>query len=175
MKVLVASASKHGATGEIGDAIGAILSARGHIVTTLAAEQVEAVHPFDAAVIGSAVYAGHWMKQAIDLAERFTDRWADRAVWLFSSGPIGEPPKPEEDPVDVSRIMQLTGARAHRIFTGRLDKSKLSFPERAMVSAFRAPYGDFRNWDNIRTWASEIAEELVGADSAAATGAKRVE
>jgi menaquinone-dependent protoporphyrinogen oxidase len=116
-------------------------------------------------VLGSAVYAGHWMKPAIDLAERFTDRWADRAVWLFSSGPIGDPPKPEEDPVDVERVMSLTGARAHRIFTGRLDKSKLSFPERAIVTAFRAPYGDFRNWEEIGAWANEIAEELVGVGS----------
>lgn len=25
-------------------------------------------------------------------------------VWLFSSGPVGDPPKPEEEPVDVSEI-----------------------------------------------------------------------
>jgi len=39
----------------------------------------------------------------------------------------------------------------------------LSFPERAIVGALRAPYGDFRDWDVIRTWAEEIADSLVEA------------
>jgi menaquinone-dependent protoporphyrinogen oxidase len=41
----------------------------------------------------------------------------------------------------------------------------LSFPERAIVGALRAPYGDFRNWDEIRNWAEEIAESLSEADA----------
>lgn len=163
MKVLVSAASKHGATAGIADAIGSTLMTRGFDVMVKEPGHVEEVHTFDAVVVGSAVYAGHWMKPAIELTERFAERFPAKPVWLFSSGPLGEPPKPTEDPVDVAEVMEVTGARGHRVFAGKLDKATLSFPERAIVGALRAPYGDFRDWDEIRTWAEEIADSLVGA------------
>jgi menaquinone-dependent protoporphyrinogen oxidase len=43
------------------------------------------------------------------------------------------------------------------VFAGKLDKSRLSFPEKALVVAFRATEGDFRDWDEIAGWAAEIA------------------
>ena len=57
--------------------------------------------------------------------------------------------------------MQLIGARGHRVFAGRLDASRLSFGERAMVTAMRAPLGDFRDWDAVRAWATEIAGSIL--------------
>lgn len=160
MNVLVTAASKHGATAEIADAVGKALMTRGFDVTVREPEKVDDILAFDALVIGSAVYAGHWMKPAVDLTNRFARSLVGKAVWLFSSGPIGEPPKPTEDPVDVAAVMRVTGARDHRLFAGKLDKAVLSFPERAIVGALRAPYGDFRDWDEIRNWSEEIAESL---------------
>jgi menaquinone-dependent protoporphyrinogen oxidase len=81
-------------------------------------------------------------------------------VWLFSSGPVGDPPKPTEDPVDASSLLERTGAREHHVFAGRLDRSRLSFGERAIAMALRAPEGDFRDWDDVRAWASGIADAL---------------
>jgi len=161
MKVLVSAASKHGATAGIADAIASTLMTREFEVAVKEPGHVEEVHTFDAIVLGSAVYAGHWMKPAIELTERFAERFPGKPVWLFSSGPLGEPPKPTEDPVDVAEVMKVTGARGHRVFAGKLDKAMLSFPERAIVGALRAPYGDFRDWDEIRSWAGEIADSLV--------------
>ena len=84
--------------------------------------------------------------------------WAAR--WLFSSGPVGDPPKPEEDPVDVADLLAATAAREHRIFAGKLVRKQLSFPERAIVSALRVPEGDFRDWTEIRQWAAGIADAV---------------
>ncbi len=56
--------------------------------------------------------------------------------------------------------MEATGARSHVVFAGKLDRKVLSFWGRAIVTAFRAPYGDFRDWGEIRGWATQIAEEL---------------
>jgi menaquinone-dependent protoporphyrinogen oxidase len=86
-------------------------------------------------------------------------------VWLFSSGPVGDdPPKPDEDPVDVADLLAATGAREHRIFAGKLVRKQLSFPEREIVSALRVPEGDFRDWTEIRQWAAGIADAM-GAGS----------
>jgi menaquinone-dependent protoporphyrinogen oxidase len=81
-------------------------------------------------VLGSAVYAGHWLKPAKELVDRSGAALATKPVWLFSSGPVGEPPKPEEDPVDVAEILEATRAREHRVFAGKIVKKQLSFPER---------------------------------------------
>lgn len=65
-----------------------------------------------------------------------------------------------EDPVDVAEILAATKARDHRVFAGKIDKKNLSFPERAMLMAFRGLEGDFRDWAEIKEWASGIAGAL---------------
>lgn len=160
MKVLVCAATKYGATGEIADAVADVLAEKGLEVTVIPPEQAGAIEQFDAVVLGSAVYMGQWMKPARELVDRSAAALAARPVWLFSSGPVGEPAKPAENPVDVSEILQSTKARDHRVFTGRLARKHLSFPDRAMASAIRAAEGDFRNWAEIRAWAAGIASAL---------------
>lgn len=160
MRVLVTAASKHDATGEIAAAIGAEFADRGVPATVARPDEITTLEGFDAAVIGSAVYAGRWLKPAIKLIEHHAATLAKIPVWLFSSGPVGDPPKPDEDPVDVAELMDLTGAHEHRVFAGRLDKHRLNFGERAIMVAVRAPEGDFRDWDAIREWTDEIIAEL---------------
>jgi menaquinone-dependent protoporphyrinogen oxidase len=161
MKVLVSAASKYGATSEIAQAVADVLAANGLEVTVVLPAQAGAIEEFDAVVLGSAVYMGQWMKPARELVERSAAALAARPVWLFSSGPVGEPAKPADNPVDVAKILQATKARDHQIFTGKLVKTHLSFPDRAVASAIRAQEGDFRNWDDIRAWATSIAGTLL--------------
>jgi menaquinone-dependent protoporphyrinogen oxidase len=92
--------------------------------------------------------------------DRCGDALAARPVWLFSSGPVGDPPKPEEDPVDVAGILAATKARDHRVFAGKLLRKQLSFGEKAVAVALRVPEGDFRDWPEIRGWAAGIADAL---------------
>lgn len=160
MKVLVSAASKHGSTAEIARTIGEVLQEERLEVAVMPPEDVRSITGFDAAVLGSAVYAGHWLKPARELVERLGEALAALPVWLFSSGPIGDPPKPEEDPVDVAEVMEVTGARGHRVFPGKLVKAGLGFGEKAIVLALRAPEGDFRDWEEIRAWAAQVAHVL---------------
>ena len=159
MKVLVTAASKYGSTAEIARRIADVLSARGHDVDVEPADGAS-VAGHDVVVLGSAVYAGHWMPAAKNLVERAGPDLANRSVWLFSSGPVGGPPKPEEDPVDVAPIVAATSARGHCVFAGRIDRDQLSFPEKAIVVALRVRSGDFRQWHEIEAWAGEIADAL---------------
>lgn len=163
MKILVSAGSKHGATLEIAQAIGAELARSGHEVEVASPEQVEGLAGIEAAVIGSGVYAGHWLPAVRQLVEKNAARLAEMPVWLFSSGPVGDPPKPEEDPVDVVGLMKMVEAVDHRLFSGRIDLDRLGFAERAVVRALRAPVGDFRDWDAITAWAGEIARSLASS------------
>jgi menaquinone-dependent protoporphyrinogen oxidase len=157
MKVLVCAASKYGATSEIAQAVADVLAGKGLEVTEAPPEQAGAVEEFNAVVLGSAVYMGQWMKPARELAERSAAALAARPVWLLSSGPVGEPAKPADNPVDLTNILQATNAPDHHIFTGKLVKKHLNFPDRAITSALRAQEGDFRNWTDIREGCSSSA------------------
>ena len=165
-RVLVSAGSKHGSTLEIAERIGEVLRDRGYDVDVAPPENVAGLGRYEAVVLGSAVYAGHWTPSAVELAERVAEKREILATWMFSSGPIGDPAKPEEDPVDIAEIFETTGTRAHQIFSGKIDKSKLSFGEKAILIAVRAPEGDFRDWDEIEAWAGEIADQLTRETSA---------
>jgi menaquinone-dependent protoporphyrinogen oxidase len=155
--VLVTAASKHGATTEVAERIARVLGEAGLEPPVLPPDQVEDVSAYDAVILGSAIYMGRWLDPARLLVDRRAEALAEKPVWLFSVGPIGDPPKPTEESVDVEEIHKATLARAHRIFPGRLEKRRLGFAERAVVTALRAPEGDFRPWPEIEAWAREIA------------------
>ena len=91
MRVLVTAATKYGATAEVAQMIAEVLADRGLEPTVVPPEQVEGVDGYDAVVLGSAVYAGHWRKPARELVNRCGTALAERPVWLFSSGPVGDP------------------------------------------------------------------------------------
>ncbi len=161
MRVLVATASKHGATFDIGTAIAEGLGAADIETTIASPEAVGSLEGYDGVVLGSGVYAGHWLGSARQFADRHATALTSLPVWLFSSGPLGDPVKPDSDPVDVASILSQVGARSHRVFGGRLDRTQLGIGERAMVALVRAPDGDFRPWAEIRAWTAGIVQDLV--------------
>ena len=167
MRVLVAVASRHGATREIAETIAEALrestasTGDGPVVDVLSCGEVADLSGYQAVVVGSSVYMGRWMDAARELVRREQDALTALPVWLFSSGPVGEPPRPREEAVDVAEIGLLCHAREHHVFGGRIDRAQLGFGQRAIVAALRVPDGDYRDWTEIREWASRIARELT--------------
>ena len=170
LRVLVAVASRHGATAEIAAAVadGVRSTLPSGAVVVHDAADVADVTGFDAAVLGSAVYFGHWLEEARELLLRCAVPLWDLPVWIFSSGPLGVPPRPPEVFLDVDEVRRLSRPREHRIFPGRLDPGVLDFAERALVTALRAPVGDFRDLAAARAWGADIGAEIehLSADAA---------
>ncbi|HEU4449913.1 MAG TPA: flavodoxin domain-containing protein [Gaiellaceae bacterium] len=162
MTLLVTAASKHGATLEIAEAIARVLAEQGVSAELVPIDEVSNLGRYDAVVLGSAVYMGKWLEPARTFIERHGNALAERKTWLFSSGPIvGDPPRP--DPADEAagqRALESAHAREHRLFAGKLDKSKLGLLEKTAVRAAHASEGDFRDWGEINRWAAEIAAQV---------------
>ncbi len=160
MTVLVTYASKHGATEGIARSIAERLRERGTDAETRPIGEVKDLGNPEAIVVGSAVYMGSWMKEASVFVERHREVLSQIPVWLFSSGPTGTEPTDVGVSEKQLAALQQIGPRDHRQFSGSLDASKLGFLERKMVKAVKAPVGDFRDWDEIRAFADEIADAL---------------
>jgi len=160
MKALVAVSSRHGGTQGIGERIAGVLRTVGVDAEVRAPDEVAGLEPYDAVIVGSAVYLGRWLPEARQFVERHAHGLRVRRTWLFSSGPLGDPVVPAGEPPEVETLATLIGARGRRVFAGSLAREALHLGERAMVRMSHAPYGDFRDWAGIGDWARQIAEEL---------------
>lgn len=161
MSTLIAYASKHGATAGIAERLGETLRGAGLDARVLPVAAVSDPLEADAVILGSAVYMGHWMKEAADFLRLHRSQLAQHRLWLFSSGPVG--PKELPEAVEIAEFRRLLEIQDHHTFAGALDATKLSLAERVMVRAVKAPYGDYRSWDDVDAWAGAIASRVPQA------------
>ena len=163
-KVLVAYGSKMGGTAGIAERIADTLRGRGHQVTLAAAEEVPRRTAWDAAVVGSGVYANHWRKEAVGLLRRLARASQKPSrIWLFHSGPLGNEhaDDPVKLPAKVAALAERLAAKDVVTFGGRFREEDASgFIAKAMAKG--GVLGDWRRLDHAEAWANTIAESLAG-------------
>ncbi len=162
MRVLVAWGTKLGGTEGIARIIGEVLEREGFDVSLARASDVRDPSAYDAAIVGGALYANRWHRDARRLVARNVAALRRVPVWLFSSGPLDDSADRETlpPPTQVAVLMERIGARGHATFGGRLPADARGFPAAAMAKTMS---GDFRNPDRIRAWARELARDLPEA------------
>lgn len=174
MNVLVAYASRHGATAGIAKQIAEDLRSAGLSADAVPAKDVHDIGPYDALVIGGAAYMYHWSKDALTFVKRHHAELGSRPVWLFSSGPLGTDTvdKDGRDVLESSRpkefddLATMLHPRDQRIFFGAYNPTAapigLSEKLLGLMPAARdaLPAGDFRDWPAIDAWAHDIAAAL---------------
>lgn len=160
-RVLVAYASKHGATAGVAEAVGKELCARGLAADAALIKNVRDLGSYQGVVVGSAIYMGKWMAEARDFVKENRDLLSrvpvayflvcitmaraienKREIALSYLDPVLEA-VPEVKPLSIGT------------FAGRLDYSKVSWLNKKILKAKGAPEGDFRDWKSIRAWAQE--------------------
>ena len=160
-RVLVAYASKMGSNAEIAEAIAAVLRQAGLEAEVVPAREARDLAPYDAVVLGSALYAAHWRRDAHRFVARGRDALRAKPLWLWSSGPLDRSLASRDLPPadNVLDIMGDVPFRAHHTFGGRLDPTSPEVDEQ-VVRTHRV--GDFRDWTRIHAYAATIARELGG-------------
>ena len=168
--ILVTYASKYGATKEIAEKIGEVLRRADLRVDVVPVDGIRDLSLYEVIILGSAVYVGKWQKEAVEFLKANEKILASRPVWLFSSGPTGE-----GDPVELVEGVRLPPAlqpvvnrirpRDIAVFHGYINPDKLNFIEKwSIKSLVKKPFGDFRDWDVITSWATLIAQTLKDKD-----------
>jgi menaquinone-dependent protoporphyrinogen oxidase len=162
-RVLVVGASKHGSTAEIASAIADELRSAGLEVDLRAVKAVRDVGPYAAVVLGSAVYAMRWRPEAVRFLRHHRRTLAEREVWLFQSGPLSAEADEETSalPKRVGPLAAELGVRGHITFGGKLDPSRTGFIADKMIKNGLGK--DFRDFDQIRAWADDVARALGAA------------
>jgi menaquinone-dependent protoporphyrinogen oxidase len=174
MHVLVAYATRHGATRGIAERIAERLGAAGLAVEVHPAAEVRDAARYDAFVVGGAAYMFHWLGDATAFVRHNAALLADRPTWLFSSGPIGTDTVDDEGrdvlettvPKEFAGFREAIHPRGEKVFFGAIDPGAkpIGMAERFMsllpAAKDALPKGDFRDWPAIDAWADEVAREL---------------
>ncbi|GII61039.1 flavodoxin [Sphaerisporangium krabiense] len=161
-RVLVTYGSTRGSTAEIARWVGEALRRDGHradVVPALEAGGKTDVAGYDAVVIGGALYAGIWHKDARRFARRNARALRERPVWLFSSGPLDRSAEEKDIPPvrGVARRMARLGARGHATFGGRLAADAQGV---MAASLARKMAGDHRDRGHVAAWAASVSAAL---------------
>ncbi|MFJ3233611.1 flavodoxin domain-containing protein [Streptomyces sp. NPDC086787] len=162
-RVLVAYGTTNGSTAQIAEAVAHVLCKEGLTAEARPAPSVASIETYDAVVVGGALYAGRWHKDARRFVRRHRRVLAARPLWFFSSGPLDAsaserniPPVP-----GVRRAMDRLGVREHITFGGSLEEGARG--RVAQMILCNGKGGDFRDLPAIEAWAERLAEEMTVA------------
>ncbi len=167
-RILVTYASKYGSTKEIAEKIVGVLRQNGVQVDLLPVGAARDLSPYGAVILGSAVYVGKWMKSASEFLEEQEGALAARPVWIFSSGPTGQGDAIDllegwRLPPDQQPLLDRIRPRGVTVFHGNIDAARVNWIEKTAVKALKKPFGDFRDWAAVTSWAASVAENLKGS------------
>ena len=161
-RVLVTYASKYGSTGGVADAIGKELCSRDVAADVVLIKNAGNLSSYQGVVVGSAIYMGKWMSEAVDFVKKNRDvlRQVPVAYFLVCMN-LSQPT--EKNRAEVLSYMDPILKAVPEIkpvgigtFAGALDYNNLSWIyTKRLLKSKGAPEGDFRDWNAIRAWARE--------------------
>ena len=167
-RILVAYASEFGATSTIAAVIGEVLRAGGSTVDVRTIVDVGNLSGYNAVVLGSAIYNGEWLPEAVHFVHFHEPALRRIPVAFFAVSMTMREDTPEHRRIVLEYLEPVRTAAPHLepvsigLFAGRMDYHKLPLLERLRFwLRARLPAGDYRDWAAIRAWAAEVRPMLV--------------
>jgi menaquinone-dependent protoporphyrinogen oxidase len=168
MQILVAYATRAGSTAEVAEVIGEVLRGTGALVDVQRLPFSGKLAEYDAVVLGAPLYMYKWHKDAKRFLRRNKEVLKALPVAVFALGPFNDVEKEWNDvraQLD-NALVEFPWLRlaATKIFGGKYDPTKLTFPYSLIPAKKNIPVTDIRDWDDIRGWAAGLAGRFRGED-----------
>ena len=130
MRVLITFASSRGGTQGLAEMVAEDLREEGFDVDVLPPRRLKRLDGYDAVIVGGALYASRWHREARRFVKRHTAELRRRLVYFFSSGPLDDSATGGDIPPvkGVKALMERVGARGHVTFGGRLLPRRQGVP-----------------------------------------------
>ena len=166
MQILVAYATRAGSTAEVAEVIGEVLRETGALVDVQRLPFSGKLAEYDAVVLGAPLYMYKWHKDAKRFLRRSKGVLQALPVAVFALGPFNDVEKEWNDvraQLD-SALLEFPWLRvaAIKIFGGKYDPTKLTFPYSLIPAKRNIPVTDIRDWDDIRAWAAGLGGRFQG-------------
>jgi menaquinone-dependent protoporphyrinogen oxidase len=169
--VLVAYATKYGATKEVAEAVATALRGAGLEAEVQRARDVRSLGAYGAVVLGAPLYIGRWPKDARAFLSRHQTALAQRPVAVFSGGALHadeEQWRGVQAQIDkiLAQFPWLTPVSV-LVVGAKYDPATLNFAHGILAKLppsplHNEPAADIRDWDAISAWAVELAAKLGG-------------
>jgi menaquinone-dependent protoporphyrinogen oxidase len=159
-RVLVTYATRAGSTIEVADTIALEISKQGYLVDLMHVENVKFISIYSAVVIGSAIRMGNVTPEIKKFVEEQKMELQNTPTAYFINCLTLKDDTPENREAVkpyLASLRDLVEPVAEGYFAGKMDYSKLTPFSRFLAKrVVKAPEGDFRNWEEIKSWASEL-------------------
>ena len=163
-RVLVAYASRTGSTAGVAETVADTLCTGDVQVDVRQAKNLSDISGYRGVIVGSAVYMGRWMPEAIKFLETHRDALRNLPV-AFYTVCLTMKDDTEENRLTVGAYADLARDTVEPIdvglFAGWLQNDRLSLAYRLIIKIMGMEQGDYRDWSAKRAWATELAPYLA--------------
>ena len=158
-RILVAYATRHGATAEIALEIADRLCLRNLAVDLRTVEEVGSVAGYDGVVVGSSIRMGHWLAPAADFLTRHQAALRSLPLAFFTVHFLATDESEascQQRAAYVAPLHQVVEPQAEAFFAGKIDPAKFSMGDKLIALLIRPEAGDQRDWAAIDRWAEQL-------------------
>lgn len=182
MRTLIVFGTRYGATTGTSEEIAKVLREEGFDVRVANAkkEKIKDISEYELIIVGSGMQMGKWTGEADDFMKKFQKELEQKKLAIFASTmkTVSEREGKTEDVVQMRKAAledKVAQYNLHPIalgfFGGVLDYNKMGFLFKRTMSFLKPQLEkdgfketqpglyDLRNWDEIRSWAKELARK----------------